>query len=396
MSKVKEIMPYTIEVRRHLHENPELSSQEFKTSDYLKKICREFNLEIEEVPADERSAGTGFIATLDTQKPGKTIALRTDIDALPIKENDKNLKGSRSVKSQVDGKMHACGHDGHMAILVASMKLLVEMKDDLKGKIIFVFEEGEESSTGIHAMVRLLKTKKIDAIYGNHLYSGLETGKVAVEAGPIMSASLRIRMKVIGKGGHVSRPDKLVNPVYVAAYILTNLAGAWANQIDFENPVTLGFSQIQGSSARNVIADEAKIAGSLRYFNEASGMHAYEVIKNVASSVAQAHQARVEFSEDSGPSAAPVINDEYLAELCKESVKKLGSDILLENYKWYASESFGHYGKEFPALFTLVGTKNDEVGSGADHHNEYFDLDESSFQYGIGTMVQFALDFLNT
>lgn len=394
--QIEGIYPYAVKMRRYFHENPELTAKEFKTSALLKEEAQRMGLTIEAVPNDHRSTGTGFIAILDTGKPGKTLGLRTDIDALPITENQDNLSGKRTVISKNPGVMQACGHDGHMAILLSTMEILVAMKDQLSGKIIFIFEEGEEASTGVYAMVDFLMTKNLDAIYGNHLYSGLESGKVAVSPGPLMSASLRIQMYIRGKGGHVSRPDLAINPVFAAAYIVTNLAGAWANQLPWGKTVTLGISQIQGSPARNVIADEAFIGGSLRYYDEDAGERAFEIIKNVASSVAQAHLCQVEFTSDSGPSARSVINeDKELVEYGQRAVETLFSEALVREYQWHASESFGHYKAVAPTLFTLVGTKNLEAGSGAEHHNEYFDLDEESLKYGIGTMTQFTIDYLN-
>lgn len=391
---IDDVFPYMVEMRRYFHRYPELTAKEFNTSKFLKEKAVQLGMVIEEIPNDERSTGTGFIAIMDTGRPGKTLGLRTDIDALPIKENFNNLTGERVVISENDGVMQACGHDGHMAILLGAMEILSSLKDQLNGKIIFIFEEGEEASTGVYAMVDYLKKKRIDAIYGNHLYSGLETGKVAVSPGPVMSASLRIQMHIKGKGGHVSRPDLAINPVFAAAYIVTNLAGAWANQLPWGKTVTLGISQIQGSPARNVIADEAFIAGSLRYYDEEAGEQAFEIIKNVATSVAQAHLCTVEFSADSGPSARSVNNqDPNLVEHGQTAVEKLFPGALIKDFQWHASESFGHYQSVAPTLFTMIGTKNEQVGSGAEHHNEFFDLDEESLKFGVGTMVQFAMNF---
>lgn len=394
--RVDDLMDYAITERRYLHENPELTGKEFNTSKYLKQRAIDLGLEIEEIPCDDISTGTGFLAILDTGRPGKTLGLRADIDALPIQETENNLTNKRVVKSKVDGVMHACGHDGHMSTLLSVMKILVDMKDELSGTIIFIFEEGEESSTGIYSTVDYLKSKNMDAIYGNHLYSGLPTGKVAVCEGPLMSASLRIQMFIKGRGGHVSRPDLSVNPVVAAAYIVTNLAGAYNNQLPVDEMVTFGFSQIKGSDARNVIADEAFLGGSIRYFNEDAGAKAFEMIKNVSTLVAQAHQCEVRFSEDSGPSAASVINsDTSLVSIGQDVVNELFPESLIDSFQWYASESFGHYKKVCPTLFTLVGTGNKAVGSGAEHHNEYFDLDEESLRYAIGTMAGFAVEYLS-
>jgi len=216
-------------LRQYLHEHPEISAHEKSTSKFLKEIVRELGLEIEEVPKAGTSAGYGFIATLDTGRPGKTLALRTDIDALPIKENPNNLAGPRDVISKNDGVMHACGHDGHMTTLLYTMKLLNELKEQLTGKVIFIFEEGEEIGSGINETIKLLKNKNIDAIYGNHLASFLDTGKISADIGPVMAAITTVDFKVIGRGGHGSRPDLSINPLYVGVDILNSLSIAWNN-----------------------------------------------------------------------------------------------------------------------------------------------------------------------
>lgn len=392
---VNATMPFAIQKRRYLHENPEVSANEFNTSEYLKAECRKLGLSIENVSKDAISAGTGFIAIFDTGIPGKILGLRTDIDALPINENTENETRTRLVISHHPNVMHACGHDGHMATLLSAMRILISRRRLKSGKLIFIFEEGEEASTGIHAMIRLLKEKKIDAIYGQHLFSGLETGQIALAEGPITSSSLRIQMTIHGRGGHISRPDLSVNPVIAAAYIVTNLAGAWVNQLPPEQLMTFGLSQINGSPVRNVIPDKAYIGGSFRYHKDEVGEKAFRLIKEVSKSVAYAHKCSVSFSDDSGPSARAVINkDPYLIKIGRESINLLFPRSLITDFRWGASESFGRYAKVCPTLFTLIGTKNEKVGSGAEHHSEYFDLDEKSLMFSIGLMVQIAETFL--
>lgn len=381
-------------MRHYLHEHPEVSTKEVQTSQFLKEKAMSLELEIEAVPKIGRSAGNGFIATLDTGKPGKTIGLRTDIDALPVTENVYNLAQQRKVISKNEGAMHACGHDGHMTILLYTMKILSDLKDELTGKIIFIFEEGEEISAGIGEMVNLLKTKEMDAIYGNHLASFLDTGQIAIDPGPIMAAISRIDFKVIGRGGHGSRPDLSINPLYAGVDILNSISVAWNNQINVEKTVTLGLTEFHVGTAYNVFADEARIGGSLRYFDEVEGQRATKLLYKVAERVAEAHNCQIEITEDAGELAIPVNNDEVLADLAQKSVDKIFPTSRVEGITWYASESFSRYGEVAPYVFAFIGTRNEELGSGAEHHNEYFDMDDDSLQYGMGTMVQFTIDFL--
>jgi amidohydrolase len=392
---IDEVYPESVKLRRYLHENPELSSQEYKTSQFLKKYSQKLGLEVEALEPTDNSVGTGFIATLDTGKTGKTVGLRTDIDALPINETKNNLAQERITISKNNEVMHACGHDGHMATILGAMNILVLLKEELSGKIIFIFEEGEENNTGVHPMVELLKTKNVDAIYGNHLVSFLPTGKISASPGPVTSSTARVLFDVIGKGGHASRPDKSINPVFAASYILTSLANAWNNQLDVEETITLGITQFVADGARNVIPEKVHIGGTLRYFDKQIGEDASEVIRHVATHVAAAHNCSVEFSPDFGPSTPSVVNDVALSSLTEELIEELYPGVLEKNVKWYAAETFSRYAEVSPTVFSFVGMSNEDAGSGAEHHNPYFDIDEEAMKYAIGTMTGFALKFLN-
>lgn len=383
-----------VEIRHHLHKYPELSGKEFETSKYLKEFMTNLGYEIEEVARDERSGVTGFTATLDTGRPGKTIGLRTDIDALPVQETEDNLAQKRLVRSENDGAMHACGHDGHMTTLLYTAKIIKEIENQLSGKIIFIFEEGEEIGTGIAAMLKHLEGRGVDAIYGNHLASFLDVGKVSANVGPVMAAVAVIDFEVIGKGGHGSRPDLSINPLFAGVDILNSISTAWNNQLNVEETVTLGITQFNAGTANNVFADKAKIAGSLRYFNVEEGTKAYEMLMRIANGVAAVHNCTINEEKVSGPQTVPVLNDEALALQVRSGVEELFPGSFAEDVKWYASETFSHYSKIAPSVFSFVGIKNEELGSGAEHHNDYFDMDDASLKYAIGTMVKFTADYL--
>ncbi|MBS6106644.1 amidohydrolase [Anaerococcus sp.] len=384
---VEIIENYLVKTRRYLHENPELSGEEFETSKFLKSEVQKLNLPITEVE------GTGFYAILDTEKVGKTIGLRTDIDALPIVEKEENQKSKRVCKSKVNGKFHACGHDGHMAILLAAMHILVKNKDNLKGKIIFIFEEGEEICSGIGKMVEALEKEKIDAIYGAHLAAFLDTGKIAIDAGPVMAGNAIVDFTVRGKGGHGSRPDLSINPIFAATNIINGLASAWVNRVDVRKTVTLGLGMINGGTIANVIPDEVRVAGTLRYFDIEEGKKALEFVRKVGSLTAEAHECQFienKIIQDNDP----VINDKILSEFIQNSIEDIMPDSLAKDIIWFASESFAGYSKLCPTALAMIGTKNKEVGSGAEHHNEYFDIDEKSLTIATTIMVKFAYDFL--
>jgi amidohydrolase len=373
-----------------LHEHPELSSKEFETTRFLQAEVAKMGLPVTPVP------GTGFYAVLDTRKPGKTIGLRTDIDALPIPESPVNLKQQKKWISKVEGVSHTCGHDGHMAVLLGAVRILTELKDQLKGgKIVFIFEEGEETSSGIEAMIEALRPLQIDAFYGNHLASAFPTGTFAVQGGPLMAGAATVAFDVIGRGGHASRPDLSVNPIFAAANILTGISIAWNNQRDITKILTLGISQIHGGSADNVIPNSVYVGGTVRFFDREEAEKAFVLFRKLAVDIASAHHCTVRFHDDMGVILDPVINDDALAAFTLRTVKELYPDKIYEgDGKWYAAESFSQYSKLAPGIFLFVGVKNEDLGSGAEHHNDHFDMDEDALSYAVGAMVRFAVNYL--
>lgn len=385
---VQEQEEYMVNARRYLHENPEISSEEYETSKYLKNEINKLGLEVFDVE------GTGFYAVLDTHKKGKTIGIRTDIDALPMQEHDSNLKGKRLVKSKVDGAMHACGHDGHMATVLGAARLLTQIKDELVGKIVFIFEEGEEVGTGIAAMIEALRPLNFDAVYGTHLLSFMNTGEISAQAGPRMAGSVFFEFDVFGRGGHGSRPDLAINPIFGVANVLAGLSSAWANQVNVSKTVTLGVSTVHSGTALNIIPDSAYVGGSIRYFDEEEGNRAFEIFKNVATKTAEAHNCKLVFRDSTRVTTIPVINDAYLSEIVLKGAKELYPEKVVADQLWYASESFSYYSKLAPSVFVFVGIANKDLGSGADHHNEYFDIDEKSLNYSLTYTIKFVTQIL--
>lgn len=387
--KISENKEDLLKTRRYLHENPELSKKEFETSKFLKKRCEDLGLIVEEIDGT-----TGFTALLDTGRAGKTLGIRADMDALAINENTCNLKSEKIVVSKNPGVSHACGHDSHMTIGLLSAKILKDFKDDLDGKIYLIFESAEETGAGIHAMVDHLKDKKLDAVYGNHQSPDLDVGKFKIVKGPSHAGCVGIEFDVIGKGGHGSRPDKLVNPLIAAAHIVTGLNSAWNNQLDVEKPITLGIGAINGGSSPNVIPDKATIKATLRFYDTDVVRDALELVRNVAEFTARAHGCQVEFSDYFKIVAEPVINDDKLTDFARASLESIYPNSLVESEAGWGSESFYGYGKLCPTIFTYFGIRNEEKGIGAGAHTDKFDLDEEGIEYGLGLALKFAVDFL--
>ena len=320
---------YVIESRRTIHRFAEVSGKEFKTSAFIEEEIKKAGLPY------EKAGDTGWIAILDTGKPGSRIALRADIDALLVPEEPNNLAGPRVVVSDDPHTSHACGHDAHTAMLLGAMRVLAEQRDNLAGVIYFCFEEGEEDGRGILAML---------------------------------------------------------NPVFCAASILTNTATAWVNQITAGRTVTLGVTSIQGGEAPNVIPDTADILGSLRFFNDEEGEKAVRIFKNVAEHTAAMNNCQVQFDDRFCVLCAPVINDEYYSNLISAALP----EVLLENVTvsscepWYASESFSCYRRICPSVLAHLGINNPSYGSGAAHHNGFFDVDEGVLSTGVIATLKFV------
>ena len=378
-----------IKTRRYLHENPEVSSKEFETSKYLKKRCEDLGLIVEDV-----AGSTGFTALLDTVRPGKTLGIRTDLDALAIEEDPYNLKEKKKAVSKNPGVSHACGHDSHMTIALMAGKILKDLADEIDGKIYFIFEEAEETGAGIGPILDHLKDKGLDAIYGNHQSPSLDVGKFSIIEGPAYAGCAGVDFDVIGKGGHGSRPDKAVNPLIATAHIITALNSAWNNQLDLEKPVSLGIGAINGGQAANVICDRANVKGTLRFFDLEEGKKALDLVKNVADLTAKTHGCSVVFNDYTRIVAEPVINDENLAKQVKASLDSLFENPIVDSPKLWISESFYGYSKLCPSIFINFGTRNEEKGQASDLHTGKFDLDERGIDCGLGLAIKFAIDFL--
>ncbi len=369
--------------RRYLHQHPELSGQEYETSLFLKKRMEKLGYRIHPV------AGTGFIATYQSQTPGPKLAFRSDIDALPIEEKSSLLNGQpRPVCSQQAGVMHACGHDGHMAIQLELARLLMEARDELCGEILFIFEEGEEIGCGIAAMLEALKSFSPDAIYGTHLYTGLDCGQIACRKGPVMAGSMRFELEVKGKAGHSSRPDLAISPIFAAAEIISGLGSRYLNVNHPEHAVTLGISTLHGGTAFNVIPEMVEATGTLRFYHRDIAEHAAQEYIRCAEATAKAQgaQATCRFV----PIFDPVVNNEKLAESFAQALPKLCPELNLDqDLRWFASESFSRYCELAPCLFTFTGARNIKEGCFAEHHHAQFEIDERALRHGVIAALTF-------
>lgn len=383
---VEQQRDYIISMRREFHRHPEVSGKELHTREVLIRELEAMGVSYEKLP------GTGLIATIEGAQPGINRVLRADIDALPVQEDDNNLKQKKACISEVAGACHACGHDAHMAMLLGTMKVLLQLKDQLKGNVYCCFEEGEETNCGIDTMMEALKKYKVDECFALHVYNALDAGRVNVVAGPRMAGTIGIGIYLHGKSGHGSRPDQAISTIIPAAHIITQLNSAFMNQLNVEETVTLGFGMLQAGTATNVIPDEAYIGGTARFFNAEEGEKALKIIDKVTEATAASFNCTVTYQGRHNISPKAVINDPAVVQRVQAELVKLGAgDKLADCDRWFASECYSAYLDRYPGALGMLGIRNAELGSGAAHHNGKFDIDESALP--LGTLTELAFVF---
>ena len=359
-----ELEPYTIAYRRHVHGLAELSEQEVETSAFIRAELDQLG-----IPC-ENPTPTSVLGVVEGAQPGGCVALRADIDALPIVQDPCNLAGPRVCTSRTGTTSHACGHDGHTAMLLTAARALARLRDErrLAGTVLLCFESAEETMSGFTQMLDALEKYPVETAWGIHLYAGLPSGQICVDAGPRMAGAAEFDVTVHGTGGHGSRPDMAHNPVFAAANLLSNLAVAWVNRLSPLTPVTLGPTSISGGDRFNVFPEQARVLGSLRFFDAQAGTQAIDILRDVAEHTCAMLGCTAEV-RGRFELALPVVNDERASELAKRALEAvLPAGSVVSSEPWYGSESFGHYLRRYPGVFAHLGIANPACGSGAPHH----------------------------
>jgi amidohydrolase len=362
--------------RRHLHANPELSFEEHETARFVEETLASFGgLEL------ERPTPTSVVARLRCDRPGRTLALRADMDALPIHEDSGVEFASRN-----DGVMHACGHDGHTATLLAVARTLVERRDELTGEVRFVFQHAEELPPGgAQELVAAGVLDGVDAIVGAHLFSTLEVGKVAVIGGPCTAAADVFSATIRGKGGHAAFPHETVDPIAVAAQAIANLQHIVARATPPLDSAVVSVTRIAGGTADNIIPESVSLGGTVRTYRSEVRERTREAIERTLNGVTAAHGADYELDYTFGYD--PVVNDTELAALMREAA---GYDRLVEHDPIMGGEDFSAYLRAAPGCFVFVGAG--EPGA-YPHHHPRFTIDERALPVAIETLTNAALRF---
>lgn len=392
LETVKNLEEKLIAERRYFHINAEPSGEEYETAAYIVAEMQKLGLE----PLWAREKVSPYFI-FDTKKPGKALAFRADIDALLVQEDECNLRQKKVAVSKNDGVCHACAHDGHTAILLAVARAIVENSDEFCGKFIFFFESAEEDGIGTSIeFSEILKELKPDGIWGIHLCSFMDCGKISVQAGPRMAASGKYIIEIKGRGGHGSTPHKSINPLNAAAEIVCKLQSIIPTKLPVGEVATLAVTEIRGGETWNIIPDTCIISGNYRCCSQQVYDMICRQIRLICDSVCAANECTPEYiAIPENKTVVLVNNDPAVSAVAEAALDKILPGSRVDEPVWMASEPFGRYQDIVPGVFAFVGVRNEDFGSGAAHHNAKFDIDEKSLAQSVAATLQFASDFVS-
>ncbi|MFP4064729.1 MAG: M20 family metallopeptidase [Bacteroidales bacterium] len=380
----KEYFDDVVFYRRHFHAMPELSMQEHKTAAYIAARLKEMEIDFEEGIAE-----TGVVARIEGRNPGsRVVALRADMDALPILEENRV-----EYKSTVSGVMHACGHDVHMASLLGTARILHALRDEWEGTVKLIFQPSEENYPGGASLMiqeGVIDNPRPAAMFGQHVTPGLPAGKVGIRGGRYMASTDEVYITVKGKGGHAATPHLNVDPIVIASHVVLALQQIVSRNSTPYIPTVLSFGKIRGDGATNVIPEEVKLEGTFRTFDEEWREKAHLRIRELAVFVAQGMGGDCEVFIDKGYPF--LVNNEKLADDFRTYAGEfLGKDQVEELDLSMTGEDFAYYSQRVPACFYRLGIRNIEKGLTSNQHTSTFDVDESALETGMGLMAWVAL-----
>lgn len=375
----KEYADEFVAIRRHIHANPELSYLEFETSAYVQQKLSSYNIPF------EIKATTGVIGLIKGKNPEKrVVALRADMDALPIiEENEVPYKSSKP------GIMHACGHDVHTACLLGAAKILSELKDEWEGTIKLIFQPGEEKNPGGASLLikeGVLENPAPQSIFGMHVHSSLPVGKLSFRGGKVMASADEIYITIKAKGGHAAAPQFTADTIYIASNLVVSLQQIISRNNNPFNPTVLSITSFQGGNTTNVIPSEVKLMGTFRAMDEVWRFKAHELIKQLATDLVTSMGAEIDIKIDVGYPF--VFNNELLsAAASKKAVAYMGEANVEETELRMGAEDFAFYSHKIPACFFRLGTGNEAKGITIGGHTPTFNIDENAIEIGMGMMA---------
>ncbi len=372
-----------VDWRRALHRRPELGFEERETAAFVNGHLEDLGLEIHSGIAE-----TGIAAILRAASPaGPAVLLRADLDALPIQE-----VAGREYGSRVDGLMHACGHDGHVAMMLGAATLLAERRDSLVRDVLFCFQPAEESRGGAEAMLRegVLDLVEIGSVYGLHLWSQEETGTVLVRPGPAMAAADEFNAEIVGKGGHGAMPQEARDPIVASAQAVTALQSIVSRGVSPTEPAVVSVGSISGGNATNIIPERVRLMGTLRSYDEDVRRLLRRRLEEILHGTAEAAGCRVEL--DIRECFPVLVNDPAAVEAVRREARSLvGEDKVRDPGLLPASEDFAFFLRERPGAFVFLGAGNAARGITAPHHSPEFDFDEAALPVGAALLARLAL-----
>jgi len=373
-----------VNIRRHLHQHPELSFEEFETADFIAAQLHAYG-----IPFQTGVAKTGIVALIEGKNPSaKVVALRADMDALPITEAN-----TCDYKSENEGVMHACGHDVHMASLLGAARILNQLREHFSGTIKLIFQPSEEKFPGgAKAMIEegVLKNPDVALIFGQHTLPTMEAGKVGMKGGKYMASTDEIYLTVKGRGGHAATPELNIDPIIISAHILTALQQVVSRYAKSAIPTVLSFGKIEGAGRTNIIPDVVKIEGTFRTFDETWRAEAHEHIIRIAQGIARSMGGDCDVVFSRGYPF--LVNDEELTQRSFQHAQEyLGIENVVALDMRMTAEDFAYFAREIPACFYRLGVRNEARGITSNLHTPTFDADELSLKVGMGLMAWLAM-----
>lgn len=388
VNESQELLESIIHWRRELHQIPEVELNLPKTSAYVQKQLKEIG-----IPFESGIATSGIVGLIQGSKPGKTIALRADMDALPMKEYTQVSYASKN------DNMHSCGHDVHTAMLLGTAKMLNARKSELHGNVKLIFQPAEENPGGAKIMIDegVLENPKVDRILGMHvgnIVKGLDYGKIGVKPNALMAASDVFNLKIKGVGCHGSAPHNGTDPITIASYVITALQQIVSREVNATEPMVLSFGKISGGTTFNVIPEEVELIGIARTFSQETRSFVRKRFEEIATSVTQGLRGTCEI--DYFHSYPPLINDPGFTDAFVSSAEKVldPEEIVLLEDPVMGAEDMSYYLEKIPGTFFFLGTNNPEKGIVYSNHSSKFDVDEEVLWKGPALMVQTCLDYL--
>lgn len=389
MSEVKRLgekyLQHMINLRETIHMYPEDGFSEFTTSKIIIEELEKLGIKVQ-----KNVAKTGVVGLIEGKYPGKTVLLRADMDALKIQE-----QADVEYKSKIDGMMHACGHDGHVAGLLGAAMILNELKDNLHGNVKLVFQPAEERDGGALPMIEegVLENPKVDAAFAAHLWGYLNEGEVHLKEGPMMASPDIFNIKVIGKGGYGAVPQESIDPIVITCQIVNSLQTIVSRKINPLDPVVITCGRIQGGDCHNVIPNEVELEGTIRTFNEETRNWVPKVMEDLIRGITTSQGAAYEFKYE--PKYPALINDKYMTSFAKESLKKVVGEENVFDLKEpnMGGEDFAYFAQKVPSAFIFVGIANNK-SEPVIHHNPYFKWDSKNVGILAQSLSQIAIDYL--